>query len=88
MKMKQYRYMKKREKAVFRTKKALEKKSPLTIDEIYEHVINDEYGIKKKPLSKAQIVQFIRGEFVTTKIRINNGGYVNLYELRRDKNEK
>ena len=88
MKMKQYRYMKKREKAIFRTKKALEKKSPLTMDEIYEHIINDEYGINKKPLSKGQIAQFIRGEFVVTKIRIKGGGYVNLYELRRDKNEE
>lgn len=81
--MKQYRYMKKREKAIFRTKKALEKKSPLTIDEIYEHIINDEYGLKKL-LSKSQIAQFIRGEFATTKIRINNKGYQNLYHLKEE----
>ena len=86
MKMKQYRYMKKREKAIFRTRKALEEKSPLTIDEIYEHIINDEYGKKhlKKILSKSQIAQFIRGEFATTKIRIDNKGYQNLYHLKEE----
>ena len=79
--MQQYRYMKKREKAIFRTKKILETKSPLSIEEIYDRMFND--GYHWVPMSKNQLSKLIRGQFEITKIQIT-GGYQNLYHLKEE----
>lgn len=79
--MQQYRYMKKREKARFRTKRILERRSPLTIEEIYENMIDDEF--KWTPLNTNQLSKLIRGQFEVTKVLVK-GGFQNLYHLKEE----
>ena len=79
--MQQYRYMKKREKARFRTKRILERRSPLTIEEIYENIKDDEF--KWIPLSTNQLSKLIIGQFEVTKVLVK-GGFQNLYHLKEE----
>ena len=79
--MQQYRYMKKREKARFRTKRILERRSPLTIEEIYENMIDDEF--KWTPLNTNQLSKLIIGQFEVTKVLVK-GGFQNLYHLKEE----
>ena len=71
IKMQQYRYMKKREKAVYRARKILERISPLTIEQIYDNMIDDEY--KWTPLNTNQLSKLIRGKFHVTEVKVTGG---------------
>ena len=79
--MQQYRYMNKREKAIFRTKRILERRSPLTIEEIYENIKDDEF--KWTPLNTNQLSKLIIGQFEVTKVLVK-GGFQNLYHLKEE----
>lgn len=79
--MQQYRYMTKREKAVYRVRKILERTSPLTIQQIYDNMIDDRY--KWTPLNTNQLSKLIRGKFQVTEVKVT-GGLQFLYSLKED----